>query len=286
MARAAAQESEAGMETIVEGQTPGSSRWRQVYQDYKRLVLGIVGVGLFLAIWQIIGGIGIVDPMFTSSPAGVVRGFKQVIADGSLWTNLSVSYTEYLIGCTLGSVVGVSLGLLMGWYRPVYGLLNPFISGLYSTPKVALISLIIIWFGIGIWSKVAIIFLSALFPILVNTLTGMLTIDANQLRMARSFLASDRNIFFTIALPSSTPYILAGLRLGWGHGLIGVVVGEMYASTKGIGFLISQAGATFQTDLVFVGVAVCAASGIAVMQLIGMLEKRVESWRPAASSQS
>ena len=177
-------------------------------------------------------------------------------------------------------LVGVPLGILMGWYRRLDAVLDPFVSALYATPRIALLPLVMIWFGIGLASKIAIIFLGAVFPILVNTITGVRTIEADFIKVARSFGASDRQLFLTVALPSSVPLLLAGLRLGLGHALIGIVVGEMYGATAGIGFLISVSGARFQTDRVMVGILIIALAGVLMTRLLRAIERRFERWRP------
>jgi NitT/TauT family transport system permease protein len=173
----------------------------------------------------------------------------------------------------------------MGWYRRVAYVLDPFVNAFYATPRVALLPLVVIWVGIGIWSKIAIVFLGAVFPVLLSTYSGVRTTDARLLRAARSFGADDLQIFRTLILPGSVPFIVTGLRLGVGRALIGVVVGELYAATAGIGFLISVAGNSFQTDKVFVGVLLIALVGIVSMELLGRLERRFERWRPAVGAE-
>jgi NitT/TauT family transport system permease protein len=140
--------------------------------------------------------------------------------------------------------------------------------------------LVIIWLGIGILSKVGIIFLGAVFPILINTRDGVKTTPVNLLTAARSFGASEWMLFKTVVLPSTVPFILTGLRLGLGRAIVGVMVGELYAATAGIGFMITVAGATFQTDKVFVGVLIFALTGMFGMELLTRAEKRFNKWRP------
>jgi NitT/TauT family transport system permease protein len=159
--------------------------------------------------------------------------------------------------------------------------LDPFVSALYATPRIALLPLMMIWFGIGLGSKIAIVFLGAVFPILVNTITGVRTINADFVKVARSFGSNDRQIFLTVALPSSVPLLLTGLRLGLGHALIGIVVVEMYGATAGLGFLIAVSGARFQTDKVMVGIIIIAALGVALTELLRVVERRFERWRPS-----
>ncbi|MFC1816407.1 ABC transporter permease, partial [Thermodesulfobacteriota bacterium] len=156
---------------------------------------------------------------------------------------------------------------------------DPFITLLYATPRISLIPLIIIWLGIGLWSKVAVVFLGAIFPIIINTTGGFRTLDESLLKAARSFGADNWIIFRTIGLPGSVPFIISGLRLGLGRGLVGIVVAEMFASQAGIGYLIMLAGSSFQTDTVFVGVGIIAGSALLLDSALRMLERRFESWR-------
>jgi ABC-type nitrate/sulfonate/bicarbonate transport system permease component len=246
----------------------------------ENVLLGGAAVLVFLAFWEAAVAFGLVNPLFTSAPSRILRTGYQMFADGSILYDLQVSGLEFAVGYGLAVLVGVPLGILMGWYRRLDAVLDPFVSALYATPRIALLPLVMIWFGIGLASKIAIIFLGAVFPILVNTITGVRTIGADFIKVARSFGASDRQLFFTVALPSSVPLLLAGLRLGLGHALIGIVVGEMYGATAGIGFLISVSGARFQTDRVMVGIIIIALAGVLMTSLLRAIERRFERWRP------
>ena len=172
------------------------------------------------------------------------------------------SGTNFIIGFALALVAGVMFGIVIGWYRKVRLLFDPFLNALYATPRIAMVPMIIIWFGVGIWSKIFIVFISAFFPILVNTVGGVRNIDRDLLRAARAFCASDWQIFTTLALPGAVPFILTGVRQGVALGLIGVVVGEMFGGSQGIGFMVAYGGQTFATDTLFVGVLIVAFAGI------------------------
>ena len=252
---------------------------RRFYVAHDRAILGWSAVAIFLVLWQWAGSTGVVNPMFSSTPVDVWKAFIK-LAQGELLTDFFVSGQEFLWGFGLAVLVGIPLGVLMGWYRPLDYILDPFVSFMYATPRVALLPLMIIWLGIGIQSKVAFVFLGAVFSILINTVTGVKNLDANLIRAAHSFCASDVQIFKTIALPGSVPYILGGIRLGLGHALIGVVVGELYGAEKGLGRMIAVAGNTFQTDKVFVGVIIIAAGGVLISMLFQRLENHFQSWRP------
>jgi ABC-type nitrate/sulfonate/bicarbonate transport system permease component len=184
----------------------------------------------------------------------------------------------------LAVAVAIPLGIMVGWYKRMSYIFDPFINAMNATPRVALLPLVIIWLGIGIFSKLGIIFLGAVFSILINTRDGIKTTPVNLLNAARSFGASEWMVFKTVVVPSTVPFILTGLRLALGRALVGVMVGELYAATAGIGFMITVAGATFQTDKVFVGVLIFALSGMIGMELLTTLERRFDKWRPQVGS--
>lgn len=250
------------------------------YSEHEGKIIGISAIVLFLAIWEYVGTSGAMNPMFTSAPSLIWKAAQKMIADGEIWNHMYVSGLEFAVGYGLSIVVGIPGGILLGWYRRLNYAFDPFISALYATPRVALLPLLIIWLGIGINSKIAVIFLGAIFPILINTFAGVRALDESLLKAARSFGANDRQIFLTIALPGSVPFVLTGLRLGVGRALVGVVVGELYAATAGIGYLISIFGNTFQTDKVFVGVLIIAGWGILMMELLKRIEQKFDAWRP------
>ncbi len=242
--------------------------------------IGMLSVLAFLALWEIAVALGWIAPLFVSSPSRILITGYGMLRDGSIFPDLAVSAEEFILGFGLAAIIGIPLGILMGWYSRLNAVLDPFVNALYATPRIALMPLIIIWFGIDLPAKIAIIFLSSVFPILVNTITGVRTMERDFVKVARSFGATDRQLFATVALPSSVPNLLTGLRLGLGHALIGIVVGEMYGSSAGIGFMMQTAGATFQTDKVMVGIMIIAAAGMGMTQLLRSIERRFDSWRP------
>ena len=256
---------------------PAISAW----QRHENARISVVSVLAFLAFWEAMVQFGLVNPLFTSSPSRIATAGYELFAGGTICGDLRASGVEFFAGYGLAIAIGVPLGVLMGWYGRINAVLDPFVSALYATPRIALLPLVMIWFGIGLMSKVAIVFLGAVFPILVNTITGVRTIDADFIKVARSFGSNDRQLFLKVALPSSVPLLLAGLRLGLGHGLIGIVVGEMFGATEGLGFLISVAGARFQTDKVMVGIIIIAVAGMTMTAILRAIERRFERWRPS-----
>jgi NitT/TauT family transport system permease protein len=254
---------------------------RSFWKRHEHALLGTLSMLVFLSFWEASVAFGWVNPLFTSSPSRIVRTAIEMFADGSILVDMQVSGYEFVVGYGAAIVIGVPLGILMGWYGRVDAVLEPFVSALYATPRIALLPLVMIWFGIGLMSKIAIVFLGAIFPILVNTITGVRTVNADFVKVARSFGSNDWQMFLTVALPSSVPLLLSGLRLGLGHALVGIVVGEMYGATHGLGFLIATAGARFQTDKVMVGIIIIAAAGVAMTEFLRLIERRFERWRPS-----
>src|SRR5207302_1643036 len=206
------------------------------------------------------------------------------VADASTLFKFYLNQEKKILG-SVAVILFLSLWEFMGGALSVY---NPIpvlrVNAMNATPRVALLPLIIIWLGIGILSKVGIIFLGAVFPMLINARDGVKTTPQNLLNAARSFGASEWQIFKSVVFPSTVPFILTGLRLGVGRALVGVLVGELYAATAGIGFMITVAGATFQTDKVFVGILVFAITGVILTAVLDRSERRFDKWRPKVGS--
>ena len=253
---------------------------RSFYQRNERLILGGGAVVAVLAVWQWAWSAGLISPLFFTGPSSVVERFVAEWTEGRLKQDLAYSGLNFVIGVGLAISTGVVLGVVIGWYRRLAMIVEPFMTTLYSTPRVALIPLILIWFGIGMWSKVFIVFINAVFPVLINTIGGVRAIDRDLLRAARSFCASDWQIFTTIVLPGAVPFILTGVRQAVSLGLIGVVVGEMFGGSEGIGYMVNYGGQTFQTDTVFLGVVIIAAAGIVLTWMAERLERHFSRWRP------
>jgi NitT/TauT family transport system permease protein len=251
------------------------------YRRHEPTILGGMSVLIALMAWELVWSYtNWISPLFFSGPSAIAKAFWTSLTQGNLLADLAFSGKNFAIGFGLALVSGVVLGVIVGWYRRVRLIVDPFLNALYAAPRIAMMPLIIIWFGIGMWSKVFIVFLSAFFPILVNTVAGIRNMDRDLLRAARAFCASDWQIFKTLAIPGSVPFILTGVRQGVAVGLIGVVVGEMLGSSEGIGFMVAYGGQTFQTDTLFVGFVIIAFAGILLTSLAERLERRFSRWRP------
>ena len=272
---------QAAEEQLLDVRIAEASAAYKFYLNQEKKILGTSAVILFLLTWETIGNwAGLINPMFMSAPSMVGRAAYQLFASGEIYNDLYISGIEFFWGYLLSVIFAVPFGIMVGWYRRASYVFDPFINAMNATPRVALLPLVIIWLGIGILSKVGIIFLGAVFPLLINTRDGVKTTPANLLTAARSFGASEWQIFKSVVLPSTVPFIITGLRLAVGRALIGVMVGELYAATAGIGFMITVAGATFQTDKVFVGVLVFAITGMVMTEIINRYEQRFNRWRP------
>jgi ABC-type nitrate/sulfonate/bicarbonate transport system permease component len=252
---------------------------RGAWARRESLLIGLSAVLLFLVVWQAVALRRLVPELFLPGPTDIFAALGGLIGAGSIWRDLWVSGQELLIGYGIAVVLALPLGLLMGWYKRVGYAIDPFVAFFYSTPRIVLVPLLIIWFGIGIWSKIAVVFLGAVFPMIVSTMSGVRNVDASLVKAARSFGASDMQLFRTVVLPGSVPFILTGLRLGIGHALTGVVVGELVAAQAGIGLMMATAGSTFQTSKVFAGMFIIAGSGIALTLLLQKIEQRFQSWK-------
>jgi NitT/TauT family transport system permease protein len=250
-------------------------------QEHESIVIGVSAVVTFLLVWQGVAALRIWSRLFLPGPLDVFESFGDLVQGGELVDDMAVSGQEFITGYVLAALVAIPLGLLIGWYPRVRYALDPFITFFYATPRIVLLPLLIIWLGIGIESKIAVVFLGAFFAMVINTTAGVRSLDTSLLRVARSFGASDRHIFRTIALPGSVPFILTGLRLGIGHALVGVVVGEYVAAQHGIGRMMGIAGNTFQSSKVFAGLFIIAAAGLMLTYALQRLEHHFDAWRPS-----
>ena len=268
-------------EMVLDVRVADTSKLYKFYLNQEKKILGTVSVVLFLAVWELVGNVyQWINPLFMSAPSLILKAAIELFRSGEIWNDLYVSGVEFFWGFILSVVVGIPFGIAVGWYKRAAYIFDPFVNAMNATPRVALLPLIIIWLGIGILSKVGIIFLGSVFPLMINTRDGVKTTPINLLNAAKSFGASQWQIFGSVVLPSTLPFILTGLRLAVGRALIGVFVGELYAATAGIGFMVTVAGATFQTDKVFVGILIFIIVGLVGTNALDRVERRFDKWRP------
>jgi ABC-type nitrate/sulfonate/bicarbonate transport system ATPase subunit/ABC-type nitrate/sulfonate/bicarbonate transport system permease component len=244
--------------------------------DYPNAVR-MASVLLTLGLWEWYGR-G-VDPIFMSYPTAILAAVPAMIAKGELQRALLLTLQGLSIGFVLAVVLGILIGLLMGRYRLFDYLLDVQISALYSTPNVALIPLLILWFGLGMTSKIAIVFLAAFFPIIVNTYGGVRNVGRGLVEIAQAEGASEAQIFGKIILPASLPFIMAGIRLAVGRAVVGMVVAEMFTAMTGLGGAIVYYSNAFATDKLFVVIILLALLGVALTESVKFLEVRLAPWK-------
>jgi NitT/TauT family transport system permease protein len=231
-----------------------------------------------LALWELIGRVFASRSLFLTTPTQALQTIWELTLTGELPRHALVSGQAFIAGYVLGCAGGLLIGLAMGVSRRANAALGPWVSGLYATPVIAITPLLILWFGIGVWSKIAVVISLVIFPMIINTDAGVRATDRALIDAARSFGASPLQIFTKVCLPSAMPFVLAGLKMAVGRGLIAVVVGELFGARAGLGFMIQQAAEVFAMPRLFAGVIVLAAAGILLTALFNRLERVLVPW--------
>jgi len=245
-----------------------------------RAFVSSAAVVLFIVLWEFAPRLGLVDPFYVSQPSRIASAGADIIVSGDLGRHVAVSLQEFLAGLTLAITIGVPGGLLLGAYRPLRLLFDPLVTALYAAPRLALLPILVVWLGIGMASKVAVVFIGAVLPIVINSAAGIRAIDASLVVAARSLGARRLDIFTKVLLPASLPTMMAGIRLGLGRGLLGVVVGEMYVSHIGVGHQIAQMGSAFRMDDLLFYTLLVSGFGVAVTSAVRHVEDRLRAGDP------
>jgi len=261
--------------------TAAASRPRRRLTPARRWTLRLASVAAILLAWEIYGQL--LNPILLSSPTAVVAAGFDMIADGSLPRALGDSLVVLGLGLTFGVVIGVVLGLLAGRSEPLAALLEFPVNALYATPAVALIPIIVLWFGFETTAKVVVVFLFVVFPVFINTMRGVHEVDPELVEVARTFCSNERRMWADLILPSALPYIVTGIRIAIGRALIGVIVAEYYTALSGLGLLIARSANSFQTARMFVPIVVIALLGVVLTALLEWLEHRLARWRETPS---
>jgi len=253
------------------------------FAEHESILFGTGFILVLLCIWESVPlwytlpkGIG----LFFTTPSKIAAAFYQLLIDGTLEKHFYVSAIAFLAGLGLSIAVGLPLGLLMGRSSTLEDLLDPYITAANATPRIVFLPLLILWFGIGIWSKILIVFAGAVFPLLINTYVGVKNVNRVLVNVVRSFGANEWQLMKIVVLPNSVPYIIAGLRLAIGRAILGVVVGEFFGSSQGLGYMIASAATNYKVDVVFVGVVIFMVLSVILTLAVKQLESRLASWRP------
>jgi ABC-type nitrate/sulfonate/bicarbonate transport system permease component len=247
----------------------------------RRWALRAASVAIPLVAWEVGGRL--VNPILLSHPTAVFAAGLGMLADGSLLRALGSSLVVLVLGLFAGTVIGVALGLLAGRRADAAALLELPVNALYATPTVALIPLIVIWFGFDVLAKTAIVFLFVVFPVLINTRRGVREVDPELVEVATTFCSSERRMWLDLFLPSALPYIVTGIRLAIGRALIGVIVAEYYTALSGLGNQIATSANSFQTARMFVPITLITLLGVGLTAFLEWIEHRLARWRKAAS---
>lgn len=243
------------------------------------VVLGIASFAVILLVWESVVRLGWVNPFFVSQPSAVAASLSRAARSGELGHNLAVSFREFAIGYGLSVVVGIMTGALAGRFRTVEYALDPFLWFLYSAPLIAFYPIFVLWFGLGVPTVIALTFLLSVPQIAASTLNGIQNVNPGLIRAARSLGAAEGDLLWKVVLPASVPVIVAGLRLGIGRALMGVVVGELFGATAGLGYSISYYGALLKTTDMIASLVVIVVLGVLCTQGLSALEARFDSWR-------
>jgi ABC-type nitrate/sulfonate/bicarbonate transport system permease component len=230
-----------------------------------------------LLLWEIFGRQ--VNPLFLSYPSAIARAFAQLLLAGEIQRQAVGSLQVFFVGLSGALIVGIPLGLLMGRYRLAEYLLDPYVYAFDATPRVALIPVLLLWFGLGNGSKIAVVFLSGIFPVVMNTFGGVRTVSANFVDVGRAYGAGEGKLFTKIILPAALPFVMTGIRLAVGRALIGIITAEMFTAVTGLGALLIRYSSALATDKFFVPVIFLALLGVVLSGAVEKLQKRLAPWK-------
>jgi NitT/TauT family transport system permease protein len=242
-----------------------------------RLSTNVLSILSLAALWEIAGRI--MDSTLIPPLSHIGTAWWKLLVSGKLAANLTTSLGTLAAGFFLAATIGILIGLLMGRFRAVEHFLDLYVNALMSAPAIAFVPVLIMWFGLGVESRIAVVFLFAVFVIIINTMTGVKQVDSVLVEMARSFGAKEKEIFFKIILPAAMPAIMAGVRLGMGRAVKGMVTAEMLLTLTGIGAMIMQYGSAFATDSLFAVILTILLVAILTMRAVQWLDRRMTGWK-------
>jgi NitT/TauT family transport system permease protein len=258
---------------------PPPSLWQRI----EPAALGAGTIVAVLLVWQFLPRFVTMragTKLFFTVPSQIADTLWNMFATGSIWAPLGASAWAFALGLFMAVIVGLPLGILLGRSKTLDAMFDPFITAFNATPRLVFLPLFLLWFGIGLWSKVMIVFIGALFPILINSFEGVRNADKLLINVVRSFGGSEWDIARLVVVPNSLPYIVVGLRLAIGRAVLGVVVAEFFGSQEGLGVIMVRAASRFQVDVVFAGLIIFAGLSLAMTGLVKLLEDRLSQWRP------
>ena len=232
---------------------------------------------VFLVVWEVAGRLS--NPILFAPPTRVAEAFVELTASGRLPQALLVSLQSLAVGFVLALVSGLAIGVVLGLHPTLARAVEPYIDAIYATPRVVMIPLVILWFGVGFWGRLFIIWIGGVVPIILNTAIGVRNARQDLIEVAKSFQASDRQLVRHVILPGAVPYVIGGLRIAAGRLLLGVVIAEIFLDLTGVGGIIQTESAYFRIDNMLVGVLVFAVLGVLMMWAFDLLERRFSGWK-------
>jgi NitT/TauT family transport system permease protein len=261
----------------------GTALARRLWRRVEPTALGTGSIVVVLVLWQFLPAIVPMKAgtkLFFTVPSAVAGTLWQMFATGSIWAPLAASAEAFVAGLGLAIVVGLPLGVLFGRSSTLAAMCDPFITAFNATPRLVFLPLLMLWFGLGLWSKLAIVFLGAVFPLLINTYEGVRHADRLLVNVVRAFGANEWDIARLVVVPNALPFIIVGLRLAIGRAVLGVVVAEFFGAQDGLGVVMVRAASEFKVDVVFAGLIVFAALSLVMTGLVQLLERHFSRWRP------
>ena len=248
----------------------------------KELLRGCISILVGLVIWEILTRLLLENELLIPPPTSVIRSFWNLTFSGQLNKHFAATLIEFSYGFTTACIVGIVIGYFMGMHKWFDEIMDPWIATLYSIPRITVVPLIIIWFGIGMISKVIVVFKITAVAIILNTAAGIKNLDPVWLELAKSLRLSTWETTYKIRFPGALPYIITGMRLGVGRALLGVVVAELMAANAGLGYMLRDSSETWDSPKLFVTVILLAAIGLVSFNLIKRLEQKMAPWRQSA----
>jgi NitT/TauT family transport system permease protein len=252
-------------------------------QRIESLAFGTATIVLLLVVWELLPHVLRIQQgtrLFFTVPSRIFATLWQMFAAGTIWAPLGVSASAFAIGLALAIAVGLPLGIVLGRSATLNAMFDPFVTALNATPRLVFLPLLMLWLGIGLWSKVAVVFSGALFPLLINTHEGVRNADKLLINVVRSFGAKGWDVARLVVVPNALPFIVVGLRLAIGRAILGVVVAEFFGAQDGLGVVMVRAASNFNVDVVFAGLIVFAALSLVMTGLVKLIEDRMSRWRP------
>jgi len=242
-----------------------------------RLAVTAASLVVILVLWEILGRH--INPIFGAPPSAIFAAFVDLVRNGKLAAALAQSLQPFVVGYGVAIAVGVPLGLIIGRFWVAEAALGILVTGGYAMPLVALVPLLILWFGLGFAVKAAVIFLMSIFPICINTWLGVKSVPKTLIDVGKSFVAPDAVILRRIVLPATLPYIMAGIRLAVGRAVVGMVIAEFFTQISGLGGIIINAANNFDTATMFVPIILLMVMAVGLNALIGRFERLVAPWQ-------